>query len=122
MVDAIMQLRIVPKYSCLHGCTWKKGNAREVAGKSEKKWLCRVRIDGNMYELSEEIALEKNIKHNIEIVVDRLVVKEGIEKRLTDSLENVLSLADGLAFVEVIDGELLRFSRVLLSGLWCECR
>ena len=64
-----------------------------------------------MYELSEEIALEKNIKHNIEIVVDRRVVKEGIEKRLTDSLENVLSLADGLAFVEVIDGELLRFSQ-----------
>ena len=70
-----------------------------------------MRIDGNMYELSEEIALEKNIKHNIEIVVDRLVVKEGIEKRLTDSLENVLSLADGLAFVEVIDGELPRFSQ-----------
>ena len=76
MVDAIMQLpdRTKIQLSCT-GCTWKKGNAREVAGKSEKSGYVRVRIDGNMYELSEEIALEKNIKHNIEIVVDRLVVK-----------------------------------------------
>lgn len=72
--------RIVPKYSCLHRLYVEERNAREVAGKSEKSGYVRVRIDGNMYELSEEIALEKNIKHNIEIVVDRLVVKEGIEK------------------------------------------
>ena len=61
-------------------------------------------IDGNLYELTEEIKLDKNIKHNIEIVVDRLVVKEGIEKRLTDSIENVLKLADGLMIVDVIGG------------------
>ena len=61
----------------------------------------RVRVDGNLYELSEEIKLEKNKKHNIEIVVDRLVVKPGIEKRLTDSMENVLKLADGLVMVDV---------------------
>ena len=62
-------------------------------------------VDGNLYDLSEEIKLEKNKKHNIEIVVDRLVVKPGIEKRLTDSIENVLQLADGLMIVDVIDGE-----------------
>ena len=64
-----------------------------------------------MYELSEEITLDKNIKHNIEIIVDRLVVKPGIEKRLTDSVENVLELAEGLLVVDVIDGEPLNFSR-----------
>ena len=97
------------------GCTWTKGQrTRSCWNKRKRSGYVRVRIDGNMYELSEEIALEKNIKHNIEIVVDRLVVKEGIEKRLTDSLENVLSLADGLAFVEVIDGELLTFQPELL--------
>ena len=66
-------------------------------------------IDGNMYELSEEIKLDKNIKHNIEIVVDRLVVKEGIEQRLTDSIENVLNLAEGLMTVDVIGGEPVQF-------------
>ena len=70
----------------------------------------RVKIDGNMYELSEEIKLDKNIKHNIEIVVDRLVVKEGIEQRLTDSIENVLNLAEGLMTVDVIGGESVQFS------------
>ena len=71
----------------------------------------RVRIDGNLYELSEEITLDKNIKHNIEIIVDRLVVKDGIEKRLTDSIENVLHLAEGLMTVDVIDGEPINFSQ-----------
>ena len=71
----------------------------------------RVRIDGNMYELSEEISLDKNIKHNIEIVVDRLVVRPGIEKRLADSIESVLSLAEGLLVVDVIGGEPLNFSQ-----------
>ena len=64
----------------------------------------RVRIDGNLYELSEEIKLEKNIKHNIDIIVDRLVVKEGIENRLTDSIETVMSLSNGLMTVDVIGG------------------
>ena len=78
----------------------------------------RVRVDGNLYELSEEIKLEKNKKHNIEIVVDRLVVKPGIEKRLTDSMENVLALADGLVMVDVIDGEPMQFQpELFLPGL-----
>ena len=111
MVDAIMQLPDRTKIQLLAPVVrGRKGTHAKLLEKAKKSGYVRVRIDGNMYELSEEIALEKNIKHNIEIVVDRLVVKEGIEKRLTDSLENVLSLADGLAFVEVIDGELLRFS------------
>ena len=70
-----------------------------------------MRIDGNLYELSEEISLDKNIKHNIEIIVDRLVVKPGIEKRLTDSVENVLNLAEGLLIVDVIGGEAMNFSQ-----------
>ena len=70
-----------------------------------------MQIDGSLYELSEEIKLDKNIKHNIEIVVDRLVVKEGIEKRLTDSIENVLNLADGLLIVDTMDGSQLNFSQ-----------
>ncbi len=77
----------------------------------KKSGYVRVRVDGNMYELSEEITLDKNIKHNIEIIVDRLVVKPGIEKRLTDSVENVLELAEGLLVVDVIDGEPLNFSQ-----------
>ena len=112
MVDAIMQLPDRTKIQLLAPVVrGRKGTHAKLLEKAKKSGYVRVRIDGNMYELSEEIALEKNIKHNIEIVVDRLVVKEGSEKRLTDSLENVLSLADGLAFVEVIDGELLRFSQ-----------
>lgn len=71
----------------------------------------RVRIDGNLYELSEEIKLEKNIKHNIDIIVDRLVVKEGIENRLTDSIETVMSLSNGLMTVDVIGGEPVNFSQ-----------
>ena len=71
----------------------------------------RVQIDGSVYELTEEISLDKNKKHNIEVVVDRLVVKEGIEKRLVDSIENVLELADGLMTVDVIGGEQIQFSQ-----------
>ena len=77
----------------------------------KKSGYVRVRVDGNMYELSEEITLDKNIKHNIEIIVDRLVVKPGIENELTDSVENVLELAEGLLVVDVIDGEPLNFSQ-----------
>ena len=71
----------------------------------------RVRVDGNMYELTEEIILDKNLKHNIEIIVDRLIVKQGIEKRLTDSVESVLHLSEGLLSVDVIGGEMLNFSQ-----------
>ncbi len=88
----------------------RKGEHVKLLEQARRSGYVRVRIDGNMYELSEEIKLEKNIKHNIEIVVDRLVVKEGIEKRLTDSIETVMGLADGLMTVDVIDGEPINFS------------
>lgn len=77
----------------------------------------RVIVDGNMYELSEEIPMDKNIKHNIDIVVDRLVVKPGIEKRLTDSLENVFELTGGNAIVDVVDGEPMNFPRILRARI-----
>lgn len=88
----------------------RKGEHVKVFDRAKKSGYVRVRVDGNLYELSEEIKLDKNIKHNIEIIVDRLVVKEGIERRLTDSMENVLALADGLMIVDVIDGEPITFS------------
>ena len=88
----------------------RKGTHAKLLERARKSGYVRVRIDGNMYELSEEITLDKNIKHNIEIVVDRLVVKEGIEQRLTDSIENVLNLAEGLMTVDVIGGEPVQFS------------
>ena len=88
----------------------RKGEHVKLLEQARRSGYVRVRIDGNMYELSEEIKLEKNIKHNIEIVVDRLVVKEGIEKRLTDSIETVMGLTDGLMTVDVIDGEPINFS------------
>ena len=89
----------------------RKGTHAKLFERAKKSGYVRVRVDGNMYELSEEITLDKNIKHNIEIIVDRLVVKPGIEKRLTDSVENVLELAEGLLVVDVIDGESLNFSQ-----------
>ncbi len=89
----------------------RKGEHAKVLERAKRSGYVRVRIDGNAYDLSEEIKLDKNIKHNIEIVVDRLVIKEGIERRLTDSLENVLQLAEGLAEVDVIGGKLLTFSQ-----------
>ena len=88
----------------------RKGTHVKLLERARKSGYVRVRIDGNMYELSEEIKLDKNIKHNIEIVVDRLVVKDGIEQRLTDSIENVLNLAEGLMTVDVIGGEPVQFS------------
>ncbi len=88
----------------------RKGTHVKLLERARKSGYVRVRIDGNMYELSEEIKLDKNIKHNIEIVVDRLVVKEGIEQRLTDSIENVLNLAEGLMTVDVIGREPVQFS------------
>ena len=111
MVDQIMALpertRIQILAPVVRG---RKGEHVKLLEQAKRSGYVRVRIDGNMYELSEEIKLEKNIKHNIEIVVDRLVVKEGIEKRLTDSLETVLNLANGLALVDV-GGEILQFSQ-----------
>lgn len=88
----------------------RKGEHAKVFDRAKKSGYVRVRVDGNLYELSEEIKLDKNIKHNIEIIVDRLVVKEGIERRLTDSMENVLALAEGLMIVDVIGGEPITFS------------
>ena len=89
----------------------KKGEHAKVFDRAKRSGYVRVRIDGNMYELSEEIKLDKNIKHNIEIVVDRLVVKPGIERRLTDSIESVLALTEGLLLVDVIGGEAVMFSQ-----------
>lgn len=88
----------------------RKGEHAKVFDRAKKSGYVRVRVDGNQYDLSEEIKLEKNIKHDIEIIVDRLVVKEGIERRLTDSIENVMHLAEGLMILDVIDGEPITFS------------
>ena len=89
----------------------RKGEHVKVFERAKKSGYVRVRVDGNLYDLSEEIKLEKNIKHNIEIIVDRLVVKGGIERRLTDSVENVFALAEGLMILDVIGGEPVNFSQ-----------
>ena len=89
----------------------KKGRHEKVLEKAKRSGYVRVRVDGNQYELSEEIVLDKNIKHNIEIVVDRISIRAGIQKRLTDSLEAALALAGGIAEAEIVDGETLRFSQ-----------
>lgn len=83
----------------------RKGEHVKVLDKAKRSGYVRVVVDGNLYSLDEEIKLEKNKKHNIEIVVDRLSIREGIEKRMTDSIETVLKLADGLLVVDVIGGE-----------------
>lgn len=117
MVDQLLALPERTKIQLLAPVVrGRKGEHVKVLEQARKSGYVRVRIDGNLYELSEEIKLEKNIKHNIEIVVDRLVVRPGIEKRLTDSIEMVLSLAGGLLLVDVAGGEgeegqLLRFSQ-----------
>lgn len=111
MVDNIMELPESTKIQLLAPVVrGKKGRHEKVLEQAKKAGYVRVLVDGNLYELSEEITLDKNIKHNIEIVVDRLVVREGIEKRLTDSIENVLGLAEGLMIVDVIGGEPINFS------------
>ena len=92
----------------------RKGEHIKELESAKKSGYVRVRVDGIMYDLAEKISLEKNRKHNIEIVVDRLVVKEGIEQRLTDSIENVLNLAEGLMTVDVIGGEPVQFSESFL--------
>ena len=112
MTDAIMKLPEKTKIQLLAPVVrGKKGRHEKVLDRAKKSGYVRARIDGNMYELTEEITLDKNIKHNIEIVVDRLAVKPGIENRLTDSIENVLKTAEGLMIVDVIDGEPMNFSQ-----------
>ena len=112
MVDQIMALPERTKIQLLAPVVrGRKGTHAKLFERAKKSGYVRVRVDGNMYELSEEITLDKNIKHNIEIIVDRLVIKPGIEKRLTDSVENVLELAEGLLLVDVIDGEPMNFSQ-----------
>ncbi len=112
MVDQIMELPEGTKIQLLAPVVrGKKGRHEKLFERAKKSGYVRVRVDGNLYELSEEIVLDKNIKHNIEIIVDRLVVREGIEKRMTDSIENVLELAEGLLTVDVIGGEPLQFSQ-----------
>ena len=112
MVDRIMSLPERTKIQLLAPVVrGRKGTHAKLLDRAKRSGYVRVLIDGNMYELSEEIKLDKNIKHNIEIVVDRLVVKPGIEKRLSDSIETVLDLADGLLMVDTMDGNIINFSQ-----------
>ena len=112
MVDQIMAMPERTKIQLLAPVVrGRKGEHVKVLEQARKSGYMRVRIDGNLYELSEEIKVEKNIKHNIDIIVDRLVVKAGIENRLTDSIETVMSLSNGLMTVDVIGGEPVNFSQ-----------
>lgn len=112
MVDKIMELPHGTKVQLLAPIARnRKGQYAKELESARKSGFVRIRIDGIMYELSEDIKLEKNKKHNIEIVVDRIIIKEGIESRITDSLETIFKLTDGLALVDVIDGEEMLFSR-----------
>ena len=117
MVDQIMTLPERQKIQLLAPVVrGRKGTHVKLLDQARRSGYVRVQIDGNLYELSEEIKLDKNIKHNIEIVVDRLIVKPGIEKRLSDSIETVLDLADGLLVVDTMDGKLLNFSCLLYTS------
>ena len=112
MVDQIMSMPQGTKIQLLAPVVrGRKGEHQKLLERAKRSGYVRVQVDGSTYELSEEIKLDKNKKHNIEIVVDRLVVKPGIEKRLTDSIENVLNLAEGLMTVDVIGGEPVQFSQ-----------
>ena len=112
MVDSIMSFPERKKIQLLAPVVrGRKGTHAKLLEHAKRSGYVRVQIDGNMYELSEEISLDKNIKHNIEIVVDRLIVKPGIEKRLSDSIETVLDLADGLLMVDTMDGNIHNFSQ-----------
>lgn len=112
MVDAIMALPEGTKFMLLAPVVrGRKGMHEKVLERAKKSGYARVRIDGNQYELTEDIKLDKNIKHNIEIIVDRLIVKPGIEKRLTDSIENVMNLSESLVYVDVIGKEMMTFSQ-----------
>ena len=112
MVDKIMALPERTKIQVLAPVVrGRKGRYEKVLEGAKRSGYVRVRVDGNMYELTEDITLDKNIKHNIEIVVDRLAIREGMEKRLNDSIDNALKLADGLMIIDVIDGEPMTFSQ-----------
>ena len=112
MVDAVMELPERTKIQLLAPVVrGRKGEHTKLFEQAQKSGYVRVMVDGSMYELSDDIKLDKNKKHNIEIVVDRLSVREGIEKRLTDSIETALKLAEGLVTVDVIDGEQINFSQ-----------
>lgn len=112
MVDEIMRLPEHTKVMLLAPVVrGRKGEHVKVLDKAKKSGYVRVIVDGHLYTLDEEIKLEKNIKHNIEIVVDRLSIRQGIEKRMTDSVETILKLSDGLMIVEVVDGERINFSQ-----------
>ncbi len=112
MVDQIMKLEEGTRIQVLAPVVrGRKGEHAKVFERAKKSGYVRVRVDGNLYDLSDEIKLKKNIKHNIEIVVDRLVVREGIEKRLTDSAENALALAEGILLIDVVGGEEMTFSQ-----------
>ena len=112
MVDKIMALPERTKIQVLAPVVrGRKGRHEKVLEGAKRSGYVRVRVDGNMYELTEDITLDKNIKHNIEIVVDRLAIREGMEKRLNDSIDNALKLADGLMIIDVIDGEPMTFSQ-----------
>ena len=112
MVDQILTLPEKTRFQVLAPVVrGKKGRHEKVLAQAKKSGYVRARVDGSLYELSEEITLDKNLKHTIEIVVDRLVVREGIQKRLTDSLESALALAGGIASVDVIGGEEIHFSQ-----------
>lgn len=112
MVDTIMNLPERTKIQVLAPVVrGRKGTHAKLLEHAKRSGYVRVQIDGNMYELTEEISLDKNIKHNIEIIVDRLIVKPGIEKRLTDSIETVLGLSDGLLMIDTMDGHVQNFSQ-----------
>lgn len=112
MVDAVMALEAGTKIQLLAPVVrGRKGEHAKVFERAKRSGYVRVRVDGNLYELSEEIKLDKNIKHSIEVVVDRLVVKEGIERRMTDSIESVLALSEGLLVIDVLDAETMNFSQ-----------
>ena len=112
MVDEIMNLPERTKIQLLAPVVrGRKGEHAKVFERAKKSGYVRVIVDGNMYDLSEEISLEKNKKHNIEIVVDRLAIREGIEKRMAESIESVMQLSGGLLVVDVIDGEPINFSQ-----------
>ncbi|MCH5265818.1 MAG: excinuclease ABC subunit UvrA [Lachnospiraceae bacterium] len=112
MVDEIMRLPEKTRIQLLAPVVrGRKGEHAKIFEKAKRSGYVRVIVDGNQFELTEEIKLEKNKKHNIEIVVDRLIVREGIEKRMTDSIENVLKLSDGLLVVDVFGGEPMNFSQ-----------
>ena len=112
IVDEIMNLPAGTRIQLLAPVVrGRKGEHVKLLEQARRSGYARVRVDGHLYELTEEIKLEKNIKHNIEIIVDRLVVKDGIEKRLTDSVESILNLAEGLLYVDIVDGKLITFSQ-----------